>query len=416
MTLDISPWERQYLRSLAVRQCEYAALPVMRERERQWTAINTGARAPAPVVVETDTFDDEFLPRTLLRCSSEAAVQIEMHLLRTLRNHEHLDDDKVVPAVYPVSHPTVIDDFGFNIKQVHASDSLGRTIGFRHEHPLADLDASISLLKPATISCDRSVGDAWHDFVSDVLGDILPVQFEDRPPMIDLTEKVIRLMGMDHFYTALYDSPDQVHELMQMLCDNQVRIMKFHEDEGLLNLNNGNQHTGASSFGYTTELPQPGFIGKVRLRDLWLWAELEETVGLSPAMFREFCLPYMAEACGHLGLIYYGCCEPVHLVWESLIAQIPNIRKVSISPWCDQIQMGDYLRQTSIVFSRKPSPLYLGVATVLDEKAWSAHIRETLDAAKGCACEIIMRDNYKVGSLDRVRRAVELARNEAWRT
>ena len=84
MTLDLSPWERQYLRSLAVRQREYAALPVMREREKQWTSVNTGMRAPAPVIVETDTFDEEFLPRELLRCSSEAAVQIEMRLLRTL--------------------------------------------------------------------------------------------------------------------------------------------------------------------------------------------------------------------------------------------------------------------------------------------------------------------------------------------
>lgn len=291
MTTDITLWERQYLRSLAARQREYAALPAMAERIRQWTAINTGIRAPAPVVVETATFDEEFLPCSLLRCTSEAAIEIEQRLLRTLRNHECLDDDKVVPEIYPVSHRTTIDEFGFDIEQIYACDSLGRRIGFRHEHPLADLDASISLLKPATLSCDRTDSDSWFTFVEDVLGDILPVQYEDQPPMIDLTEKAVRLMGMDHFYMAMYDSPGRVHQLMQILCDNQVRIMRFHEDEGLLSLNCGNQQTGASSFGYTTELPQPDFAGRVRLRDLWLWAELEETVGLSPAMFREFCLP-----------------------------------------------------------------------------------------------------------------------------
>ena len=41
--------------------------------------------------------------------------------------------------------------------------------------------------------------------------------------------------------------------------------------------------------------------------------------------------------------------------------------------------MGDALRGTEIVFSRKPDPNFLSVDKTLDEDAWAAHIRETLD-------------------------------------
>lgn len=66
-----------------------------------------------------------------------------------------------------------------------------------------------------------------------------------------------------------------------------------------------------------------------------------------------------------------------------------------------------------MVFSRKPYANYLGVESRLDEEAWTKHIKETLDAAKGCQCEFIMRDVYRVRDLEDVRRAVEIVREQA---
>jgi hypothetical protein len=77
--------------------------------------------------------------------------------------------------------------------------------------------------------------------------------------------------------------------------------------------------------------------------------------------------------------------------------------------------MGELLRGTGVVFSRKPRANYLGVAKSLDEEAWRAHIDETFSAAQGNPCEVIMRDIYQVPSLETVRRAVVIAREEAWK-
>jgi hypothetical protein len=129
-------------------------------------------------------------------------------------------------------------------------------------------------------------------------------------------------------------------------------------------------------------------------------------------MFHEFCFPYYREVCQPLGLLYYGCCEPVHTFWRD-ISQLPNLKKVSISPWCDQQFMGEALQGTEIVFSRKPDPNFLSVDRQLDEVAWRAHLHETLQVTRGVYVEFIIRDVYTVhGDLNNARRAVQIAREE----
>jgi hypothetical protein len=110
------------------------------------------------------------------------------------------------------------------------------------------------------------------------------------------------------------------------------------------------------------------------------------------------------------GLMYYGCCEPVHAIWEHGLASLPHLRKVSISPWCDEQAMGERLRKAPVIYSRKPRPNYVGVGT-LDEPAFTEHIAQTLRAAKGCHLEIIFRDIYTFdGDPTKPGRAVKIAR------
>ena len=56
---------------------------------------------------------------------------------------------------------------------------------------------------------------------------------------------------------------------------------------------------------------------------------------ISPAMFEEFFLPYMARVSSRFGHVYYGCCEPVHDRLELIKAAMPNLRSVSVSAWSD---------------------------------------------------------------------------------
>jgi hypothetical protein len=72
-----------------------------------------------------------------------------------------------------------------------------------------------------------------------------------------LTHRVVELMGMEAFFLAGYDQPDEVHRLMAYLRDNALRVMRWAEAEGLLRANTGNQVSFGSSFNFTAQLPPP---------------------------------------------------------------------------------------------------------------------------------------------------------------
>jgi hypothetical protein len=410
--------ERAYLRGLAQHQAEYAALPIMAERKRMWYALNDalpGARPP--VVIETWTFDRDFMPESIFHCGTPVGRSIETQLLRNIRNHELINDDKVIPDTFDISWFIDFNEFGVVIPTEHIEDAQGVITGYRYLHPIKDLERDLDHLKPASYQVDRQKTIAWQGFLTDLLGDFLPVVIRTGTfGSTMLTNRVVELMGMEAFFTAMYDQPVAVHRLMAYLRDNALSMMHWAEAEDLLRLNNGNQDSFGSSYNFTTRLPRTDLSDKdnraVKLNDMWGCSNSQETVGISPRMFREFCFPYYRDVCEPMGLLYYGCCEPAHPFWRE-ISQLPHLKKVSISRWCDQGFMGEALRDNTIVFSRKPDPNYLSVDDQLDEQAWAAHIRETLAATRGVFVEFIIRDVYTVhGNLNNARSAVAIARRE----
>jgi hypothetical protein len=71
------------------------------------------------------------------------------------------------------------------------------------------------------------------------------------------------------------------------------------------------------------------------VKDMWGFCESQETVGVSPTMFGEFIFPYKLPILEKFGLNCYGCCEPVDKRIDYIL-KIPNIRRISVSPWADQ--------------------------------------------------------------------------------
>jgi hypothetical protein len=414
MALDMTKSDRERLRALAQRQACYAALPIMDERRRRWYTLNDGApgSAPPPVIIETWTFDRDFLPDSVFVCETADGRAIERELLRNVRNHEILDDDKVMPDTFEIGWHVSIDEMGVPIPRDVVQDSEGVDLGYQYHYPFKDLPRDLERLTPASCSVDRDSTFARKAELEELFGDLLPVTIRGGCyACTNLTQRVVQLMGMEAFFIAMYDQPEAVHALMGFLRDNALRVMRWAEAEGLLTANNGNQCT-ASSFHFTEQLPSaPSNGDSLGLQDTWGAANSQETVGVAPPMFHEFCFPYYRDVCAPVGLLYWGCCEPADPFWGDL-SQLPHLKKVSISRWCDQVYMGEALRGTGIVFSRKPDPNFLGVDVQLDESAWAAHIRETLDAAAGADVEFIIRDVYTVhGDLEKARRAVAIARD-----
>lgn len=208
----------------------------------------------------------------------------------------------------------------------------------------------------------------------------------------------------------MYDSSDQLHQLMAFMRDGTLDMINYLEKEELYSLNNQGDYVGSGGFGWTDKLPSDGFNGKVRTRDLWCLLESQETVGVSPEMFAEFVFPYQLPIAKRFGSVCYGCCEPLDSRWH-VVKQISNLRRVSVSPWCDRSKMAEFLGK-DYVYSLKPHPVLLASES-FDEDAVRSDIRESLEIAGNCHLEIIMKDNHTLRNDPlRVIRWVEIVREE----
>jgi hypothetical protein len=199
---------------------------------------------------------------------------------------------------------------------------------------------------------------------------------------------------------------------MAFLRDDYLAFTAWLEQEGLYSLNNENDYTGSGSMGYTRALPQPDWKdgSPVRRRDLWVLSESQETVGVGPNQFEEFVFPYQRDIVSQFGRCYYGCCEPVHNRWH-VIRQFPGLARVSVSPWADQRFMAEGLGR-DYVFSRKPNPSLISTG-VFDEDVIRRDLRQTLEAARHCRLEIIMKDVHTLNNEPgRLARWVQIAREE----
>lgn len=414
----ISATERTYLRDLAKKYRDYAALPVMAEREKRWYAHNALKPGTPMIVMEMSSFAADFLPP--LRCEHSAAARIERKLIEAILNHELIDDDKVISPWLSIDESDIhFREFDMDIAREKAKDARGLELGYHDEHPITDIVRDFHLLKPSHFSVDRAAAAERIAVAHDLVGDILPIRRTNR--MLDwymgISAKIIRLMGMERYCMALIDTPDAMRTLYDFIRDDALRFVRWLEEEKLLTLNNGNQYAGAGSYGFTDELPKGDVSSGVKLKDLWVNMNSQETVTVSPAMYGELIYPTYRDLAAECGLVYYGCCEPVHTIWDDYLSQLPNLRKVSISAWCNEEFMGERLMGSRVIYSRKPDPTLIGVGA-FDEKRFREHMTKTLTAAKGCTLEVIFRDIYSIsGEQTRPGTAVRILRElvkELW--
>ena len=166
------------------------------------------------------------------------------------------------------------------------------------------------------------------------------------------------------------------------------------------------------SYGFVSDLPESGAEdGDVQLKDCWGWVESQESTPISPKMFNEFVLPYIAEVARPFGLAYWGCCEGLHDRFPLIEKAIPNLRAVSVSGWSNFFKMGEMLGK-KYVYSRKPTPAYISGANP-DWDLLEKDVRDTLAAAipAGCNLELCFRDIYTIdGDRPRLAKWVEMTR------
>jgi hypothetical protein len=402
--------DREVLRALAGRVAELAARPIELEKRRLWTALNELRSRRPMVFCDPENGWNEIILQSDLGCRSPLGRAWEWVLRRDAFWGEEMGDDRVIQPWFDLGYVYTRTGWGMVEESIGGQDGGART----WIAPLKDLD-DLSALRPQTINVDRPATQRRLSLAGEIFGDLLPARmrtswFNGWYWSLGMTLDVIHLRGLGQMMLDMYDNPAGLHRLMAFLRDSYLAMVEFLEREHLYTLNNEGDYVGSAGFGWTSQLPAPGFSGQARTRDLWVLLESQETVGVSPAMFEEFVLAYQLPIMERFGLVCYGCCEPVHARWAPL-SRVKNLRRVSVSPWCDRAAMAENLGNR-YVYSLKTHPGLLA-APSFDEDAIRADLRDALARARGCHLEIIMKDNNTIArDPDRVKRWCRIAREE----
>ena len=422
----ISQKDRRVIRDLAGKWMEFAALPVMDERKRLWRAVHD-LRAERPVILFETAWIDKYVADGEVLCEDPFLRSIEKNMRITLRQAEELGDDLVIEPHYQLGWKMQFSDYGVPV-EIRTAPGKDESIAYSFSFPIATPE-DVQKLKPRTFAVDREKSLRLKETLEDVMGDILPVRLGNYDPFVyefdvgefgdlgftgnfffGLTWQVYRFIGNQGLLYWVYDAPQAIHQLMAYMLEDRLALFDYFEREGLLALNTDSQMAGPRSYGYVSDLPEPDSRDRVTLKDLWGWAESQEADNISPEMYKEFVLPYLAKLSERFGLVYYGCCERVHDRLPSIMEAIPNLRSVSVSGWSDLAKTAEMLGK-KYVFSRKPTPAHISGANPnwdLLEK----DMRNTYAAARDCNLEILFRDVYTTaGDRTRLRRWVEMTKS-----
>lgn len=402
-----TPKEKHRLRELAKKHAELANSPKNLERVALWKRHNSFCGDRPVIHIEVGTFRKEIID-PMMTCSSPFARMVEYNLLQDFVNLDLFDDDKVIPPYYQLPYVTEFRLFDIPVKESVITDENGTEQGHQFNQPIQDLHEDFDkIMQPSKIVIHKNVTMLYKKALEDIFGDILPVKLVCNSLYAVPTQHVVHFMGMENMLFAMYDYPDEFQKMMDRIAEEYIRYFKYLEDNNCLLQNHGFENLAQGSLCFWDE---PEKTGKICTTDIWGFMDSQETVGISPEMFETFIFPCYAKIAALFGRLSYGCCEPVSAVWDC-VRRFDNLKKVSISPWCDEDFMAEQLRGKDIIYHRKPSPNFLGVGETLDEDGFRAHIEKTLKTAQGCHLEITQRDVYTVNhDLKKVQRYVEIIR------
>ena len=384
----VTQGDRDVLRGLAARQAQIALLDVQQERISLWGQFNQLRPARPMVLSYPEGGWRELIPESQLECNDPLLRAWELQLRKSIYQHEKIGDDHPVTSFFDVANVVKMGDYGLVEENMRSAE-----LGAYNWKPPVHNESDVDKLHFRSIKIDRDETQRQLELAESILGDILKVRIHGALWWsCGMTGSLIKLRGMEQIMMDMYDKPDLLHRMMALLRDDMMNMLDILEREGVLCLNNGPDFVGSAGIGVTDELPCDDFDGVARVKDTWGLGESQEFVGVGPEQFNEFALQYQLPILNRFGLVCYGCCEPLDKKYDLLIDNLSKLRRVSVSSWADREiaakKLGD-----KYIYSWKPNPALI-CSKGVDYEQIENIIRETIEIARGCCLEIIMKDTH----------------------
>lgn len=390
--LIIPPEDVAVLRELALRKHEYACLPVMDERRKLWRATNDLAMIKPPIYVDEICWQEMNVDHSLdIRCTHPFAAELEDFLRKELYCFEHGLGDLIVEDY--LESPLVVYDSGFGIDEdvdtIHTERN--NEIVSRHFKPYILCMDDVEKIQEPEIYLDMERTEQYTELMHELFDGVIDVKVVGaRGLWFTPWDYLIRVMGINETMLNLIEEPEFVEAVVKRYVDCAMKRMARYRELGIWASNNSSCRVGSGGYGLISCL-EPRENAPTHCDPMQMWgcgnAQIFTTV--SPAMHWQFSLQYEMEWLKCFGVTYYGCCEPL---WHKMdiMDRIPNLRKVSMSPWNRWAEAAERCRG-KYVMSCKPSPAKFSVGDYDDASARS-ELETILRETDGCSIELVMKD------------------------
>jgi hypothetical protein len=275
--------------------------------------------------------------------------------------------------------------------------------------PVLKTAADLEKITTPQVREDEEETKRRYQEAQDLFGDILEVRLKGVSYLsFSLMGLYTGLRGLEQTMEDMCLDPDMLDDAMTRLEQAHQNLIRQYEKLDLLSLNNDGTYHSSGGIGYTDELPQADCDPEcIRPCDMWASAQSQELAQVSPEMHYQFALQHERRLLKPFGLAGYGCCEPLTQKLDYVFT-IPNLRRISISPWADVETCAEKL-QDKYIFSWKPHPA--GLVGAFDPQRIHECIKHTLNVTRDCVIEIILKDTHTCENHpERFTRWTEIAR------
>lgn len=318
--------------------------------------------------------------------SDEDLLPLETMFRRTLYQWKYMRADMVVRPYIGVKK--VIYSTGIGVEQrvnEHETGALSHTFSEQFQC-MEDLEK----IHLEQITYDAEATRSKFEKIADIFSGIIPVKICGEATGYSLGMKpwddISRLKNMETLFFDLVDQPELMHGLVSKLTAAFVdKVRQYNE----LELFDTDAYTCHSTSALTHDLRFDPDAPQSKM--VWGRGLAQILASVSPEMHDEFDISYMVEALEPFGLVYYGCCEPLHQKID-ILRKIKNLRKISITPWADYDVAAQAMGQ-DYVMAAKPNPSHL-LTKNLDCEVIGGEFRHILTACRknSCALELTLKD------------------------
>jgi hypothetical protein len=325
-----------------------------------------------------------------LECEDAECREYEDQLRKILYQWKHFPVDMVVEPFIRIPKAVTNSGFGVTVKfeEISVGDPTNSVAGFVFTNQF-ETDADLDKIKMPVIEHDPRETARRLEVAHDLFDGALEIFEQGVDPEVGVWDQINTWMGIEGVLDSLIDRPEYMREMARRMVKGYMSMLDQLEEQGLLCYNQSLIHcTGA----YTDDLPAPGFNPqKPRTKDIWMYGLAQMFATVSPAMFEEFEIDMCMPIFERFGLVYYGCCDPLDRKMKQ-VRKIPNLRKVSMSPWVNE-ELGASEIRGDYVYSRKPNPAMLAWPE-FNEKEVRAHLQASVEVCDryGCPLELILKD------------------------